>query len=95
MMADRLRLFAIYRTLVERAELRAALRASKLRELLLFLGSQIPAYLREDMNWLRHQPGFAAYSNKNTAEKFVVFARKHLNGEDTTKSLVELQPLEK
>jgi hypothetical protein len=50
MATDRLRLFAIYCTIVERAgvdddELRAALQTDKLREFLLFSGSQISGTL--------------------------------------------------
>jgi hypothetical protein len=71
----------------------------KLKEFLLFRGSQMPSYhryLRDDINWLREQPGFAAHSiNDKIGEYLNDVARKYLNDDDWTKPWVELGPLEK
>ncbi|KAJ5538289.1 hypothetical protein N7494_007768 [Penicillium frequentans] len=73
---DRNRLFRIYCRLVNsfqvtEDELRGAWRSNKLKEFLLFRGSQIPSpTLQREIRWLHQQDGFASGAVHNTSEDF-------------------------
>lgn len=73
---DRQRLFRIYCQLVnsfqvKEDELREAWRSNKLKEFLLFRGSQIPSpTLQREIRWLHQQDGFASGAGHNMGESF-------------------------
>jgi chromosomal replication initiation ATPase DnaA len=81
---------------VDDEELRDALQANQFKEFLVFSGSQIPAYLADDISRLREQSGFAANSINNKIEEPISdVAKKYLNDNKKTEPWAESEPLAK
>jgi hypothetical protein len=99
--SDRLRLFALYRLMVEEfgvddEELRQAWHTNSLKEFLLFRGSQSSdVQMQSELRWLRQQSGFATGSNADFASAIDKSARRCLSTADQKKWIYQLEPLKK
>lgn len=97
---DRQRLFRLYCQLVNRLgvgeeELREAWRQNKLKEFLLFRGSQIPCIgIRSETYWLSQHTGFGANTVSDFTKTFES-GRHFLSDEDQKLPYHRLQPREK
>ncbi|KAF2024309.1 hypothetical protein EK21DRAFT_117905 [Setomelanomma holmii] len=80
---------------VDDEQLREAWHSNKLKEFLLFRGSQFPdSRMQADLRWLSQQTGFAANATGDFVGALVEAARGKLSPMDQTLPFDELEPLE-